>query len=168
MAPGDPNCPLCRDDGGLLVVRAEHWRVVRVEDADFPAFYRVIWNAHVAELSDLPPLQRHELMDVVCAVEQVLRAQLRPAKVNLASLGNVVPHLHWHVIARFDWDQCFPQPIWAAAERRVGPPALVRLASPLQALGGLDGLDRAVGHALRNGPWQGAGSSSIIPPIRGG
>jgi diadenosine tetraphosphate (Ap4A) HIT family hydrolase len=143
MASADTHCPLCRDDGGVLVARAERWRVVRVEDADFPAFYRVIWNVHVAELSDLPTAHRQELLEAVCAVEQVLRAQLQPAKVNLASLGNMVPHLHWHVIARFAWDNRFPQAIWAPAERAVDPPALTRL--PLT----LDRLDRLVGDAVR-------------------
>jgi len=147
MAPADPHCPLCRDDGGVLVARAERWRVVRVEDADFPAFYRVIWSAHVAELSELPPAQRHELMDVVCAVEQVLRAQLQPTKINLASLGNMVPHLHWHVIARFDWDSRFPQAIWAPAERAVEPPASTRLAVPL---GRLDAAVVGAVGSLRN------------------
>ena len=40
-----------------------------------------------------------------------------PTKVNIAALGNMVPHLHWHVIARFDWDSHFPAPVWAAAQR---------------------------------------------------
>ena len=50
-------------------------------------------------------------------VEQVLLARLAPTKVNLASLGNAVPHLHWHVIARFDWDSHYPSPVWAPAQR---------------------------------------------------
>jgi diadenosine tetraphosphate (Ap4A) HIT family hydrolase len=50
-------------------------------------------------------------------VEQALREQLQPTKVNVASLGNMVPHVHWHVIARFDWDSHFPSPVWAAAQR---------------------------------------------------
>ncbi|TNY02522.1 HIT family protein, partial [Escherichia coli] len=51
-------------------------------------------------------------------------AQLRPTKVNLASLGNVVPHLHWHIIARFDTDSHYPAPVWAAAQREAALPAL--------------------------------------------
>ena len=83
----------------------------------FPAYYRVIWNAHVAEFTDLAPDERAECMEVVACVERVLREQLQPTKINLASLGNMVPHLHWHVIARFDWDSRFPGPIWAPARR---------------------------------------------------
>jgi diadenosine tetraphosphate (Ap4A) HIT family hydrolase len=108
-----PGCELCRSAGGLLLWQGEGWRVVRVEDADFPAFYRVICNHHVREFSELLAPERQRCMDLVCAVERVLIEQLRPTKVNLAALGNMVAHLHWHVVARFDWDSRFPRPIWS-------------------------------------------------------
>lgn len=115
------SCPLCSTDGGLLVARAPKLRIVRVVDGDearcFPAFYRLIWAEHVAEFSDLSEADRHACMDAVTEIEWVLRALLAPTKVNLASLGNVVPHLHWHVIARFEGDSHFPAPIWAEPRR---------------------------------------------------
>ncbi|KAF1042442.1 HIT family protein [Xylophilus sp.] len=110
-------CPLCDGDGGALVWRGARLRVIRADEAGFPAFYRVVWNAHAPELSDLSAAERIECLDAVVAVEEALRAHLRPAKINLAALGNVVPHLHWHVIARFGWDSHFPSPVWAAAQR---------------------------------------------------
>ncbi len=132
-------CPLCETDGGLVVARTAQWRVARVLDEPaHPAFYRVIWQAHVAEFSDLMDTDRHACMDVVTEVERVLRSLLRPTKVNLASLGNVVPHLHWHVIARFEGDSQFPAPIWAAARREAVP----QLAQPLAAV------DEAIAIAL--------------------
>ncbi len=140
------SCVLCDSDGGLVVVRTPQCRVVRVVDGEearrFPAFYRVIWNAHVAEFSDLPDTDRHACMDAVTEVERVLRSLLAPTKVNLASLGNVVPHLHWHVIARFDWDSHFPAPVWAAPQREPGSPAVERLPLPLQRV------DDAIHHSL--------------------
>lgn len=135
-------CELCATDGGLPVFRRGGFRVIRAADADFPAFYRVVWNAHVAEWTDLAPPERTLCMQAVAAVETVLREALRPTKINLASLGNVVPHLHWHVIARFDWDSRFPQPVWGSAQRSVDPPAAARL--PL----GLAALDARVADAL--------------------
>ena len=135
-------CELCRAPGGVAVADAARWRVVRVEDAAFPAFYRLIWNAHVAEFTDLDAAGRAECMDAVARIEGALRGALAPTKVNLASLGNVVAHLHWHVIARFDWDSHFPQPVWGAAQRAVEPPAAARLALTL------DALDDAVRAAL--------------------
>lgn len=140
-------CALCEAAApGTVLVLAEdaRLRVVRVLDApDFPAFYRVIWQDHVAELSELAAADRHHCMDGVVAVEQVLRQALAPTKINLAALGNMVPHLHWHVIARFDWDAQFPQPIWGPAQRSVPGGAEARLALPLAEL------DRLVQAAVR-------------------
>ena len=111
------DCPLCQQDGGQLVWRGDKLRVIRADEAGFPAFYRVVWNDHVAEFSDLSALDRAHCMEVVVQVERALRQHLQPTKINLATLGNMVAHLHWHVIARFDWDSHFPAPVWAAAQR---------------------------------------------------
>ena len=124
-------CPLCGGDGGVLVWRGQKLRVIRAEEAGFPAFYRVVWNAHVAEFSDLSAPDRLLCMEAVASVEQVLRAHLQPDKVNLAALGNMVPHLHWHVIARFAWDSHFPAPVWAAPQRPGDPERLAQVAERL-------------------------------------
>ena len=126
-------CPLCAEDGGELIWRGDKLRVIRANEAGFPAFYRGVWNAHVAEFSDLSAADRAHCMDVVAQVEQSLRQHVQPTKINLAALGNMVPHLHWHVIARFDWDSHFPAPVWAAA-LRTSPPeneAAVRARLPM-------------------------------------
>jgi diadenosine tetraphosphate (Ap4A) HIT family hydrolase len=119
-------CELCDTDGGRLVLSNEWLRVVLVEDADFPGFARVVWQEHVREMSDLDEDGRARLMRAVCAVERAQRDVLQPVKVNLASLGNVTPHLHWHVIPRATDDSHFPQPIWGPRQR---DPALERLAA---------------------------------------
>jgi len=54
---------------------------------------------------------------VEMALSRALRALLQPDKVNLAALGNQVPHLHWHVIPRFADDTHFPDPVWATPRR---------------------------------------------------
>ena len=86
----------------------------------------MVWTAHVREMSDLAPADAARLMSTVLSVERVLRAQLSPEKVNLASLGNVVPHLHWHVIPRWHDDSHFPDPVWAAQRREAPARALDR------------------------------------------
>ncbi|RGE46587.1 HIT family protein [Comamonas testosteroni] len=111
------NCPLCAADGGALIWRGEKLRVIRAAEAGFPGFYRVVWNAHVAEFSDLSAADRSLCMEAVTVVERVLREQLAPTKINLAALGNMVAHLHWHVIARYEWDSHFPAAVWAPALR---------------------------------------------------
>ena len=129
--------------GGLLIAEyAPHFRVIRAIDANFPAFYRLIWQQHTAEFSDLSPAQRQLCMEAVAAIERVLRQHLQPTKINLASLGNVVPHLHWHIIARFDWDSHYPDPVWAQTRRSAATEKLQALQAQLPAL------DTAIGHAV--------------------
>ena len=109
-------CELCDGDGGELLVRRKKWRVVRVRGADgvaYPGFCRVVWNEHVKELTDLTLPERQNFMAAVFTLESALRQALRPEKMNIASLGNLTPHLHWHVIPRFRDDPAFPKPIWA-------------------------------------------------------
>lgn len=125
------SCELCANPGGEILWQDERCRVVRVGGAEgeaFPGFCRVVWRAHVREMSDLAPADRRHLLDVVGALEAAVRGAVRPDKINLASFGNVVPHLHWHVIPRWTDDSHFPAPIWAAAVR----PVPVRL-SPVSA-----------------------------------
>lgn len=115
------NCPLCYTDGEEILFQTEELRVIAVHnEANAPAFCRVIWNAHAAEMTDLTAAQRTVLMDMVYRVEAAMREVFNPTKINLASLGNVVPHLHWHIIARFENDACFPAPIWAVPVRTHG------------------------------------------------
>ena len=110
-------CVLCVQDGGALIWRGEKLRLIRAVEEGFPAFYRVIWNAHAAELSDLSDDDRNLCMRAVAAVERVMRDTLAPTKINLAALGNMVPHLHWHVIPRYTDDRHFPEPVWGQAQR---------------------------------------------------
>lgn len=112
-----PPCELCTQPGGTVVWHAADCRVVRVDDPLYPGFCRVIWQAHVREMTDLPPADRQRLMAVVWAVEAVVRELWRPDKINLASFGNVVPHVHWHVIPRWRDDCHFPQPVWGSPQR---------------------------------------------------
>lgn len=115
-------CELCDTSGGEVLWQDACCRVVRVGGAEgdaFPGFCRVVWQAHVRELSDLVPADRRHLLDVVAATEAAVRAVTSPDKINLASFGNLVPHLHWHVIPRWRDDSHFPAPIWATAARPV-------------------------------------------------
>jgi diadenosine tetraphosphate (Ap4A) HIT family hydrolase len=110
-------CPLCDGPGGRVVVQAQRWRIVHAEEAGFPAFYRLVWQQHVREFSELPPNERAECLDTLVAIEQAMLRHVKPDKVNLAALGNAVPHLHWHVIGRFAWDSHFPGAVWAQPQR---------------------------------------------------
>lgn len=109
-------CELCE----LAVPAAfenDKFAVILVDDANYPGFARVIWKDHVREVSDLADDDRVLLNDAVWQLELAVREVMQPLKVNVASLGNVVPHLHWHVIPRYADDPHFPAPVWAQAVR---------------------------------------------------
>ncbi len=110
-------CELCGQTGGEIVHQAEKFRVVLVDDAQYPGLCRVIWNAHVKEMTDLSLSDRMLFMAAVWQVEAAVRDAMQPDKMNVASLGNMTPHLHWHVIPRYASDAHFPGPIWADAQR---------------------------------------------------
>ena len=113
----EKNCPLCKTDGEDILFSNALYRIVAVNDPSWPGFCRVILNRHAAEMTDLPIEDRSALMKAVCVVESALRDLMQPTKINLASLGNVVPHVHWHIIPRWADDTHFPDPIWAPAKR---------------------------------------------------
>ena len=111
------NCVLCKDElkpeEGQLIWRGDDCRVILVNDSDLPGFCRVIWNRHMAEMTDLTHGERGHLMTLVFAVEEAIRYVMHPDKVNIAALGNMVPHIHWHVIPRFKDDAFFPGSPWS-------------------------------------------------------
>lgn len=117
-----------------IVWQGGDFLVVHAQEAGFPAFYRLIWKKHVTEFSDLTAEERYRCVDALVVIEQVLREQLQPSKVNVASLGNQTPHLHWHIIARFDWDSHFPGSVWSAPQREADSEKLAELEAHTPAL----------------------------------
>ena len=108
------DCELCHGTGGALLWQNDLCRVVAVDEPGLPGFLRVVLQNHVREMTDLAPEERTRFMTVVFAVEAHVRQTLEPDKMNLASLGNLTPHLHWHVIPRWCDDRHYPGPVWAA------------------------------------------------------
>ena len=151
MKPGNPSqtdetarpmlkadsCELCSQPGGEVLWQDAACRVVLVADPDYAGYCRVIWNAHVREMTDLGVAEQQHCMRVVLGVEQALRVALKPHKINLASFGNLAPHLHWHVIPRFEDDPHFPHSIWGEHQRpghrRAAPDTAPRLRALLVA-----------------------------------
>jgi diadenosine tetraphosphate (Ap4A) HIT family hydrolase len=110
-------CVLCEEEGGTVLWRDDFCRIVRIPGEDYPGLCRVILNRHVREMTDLAEDERSRVMRAVYATESALRTLLKPHKINLASFGNQVPHLHWHVIPRTEDDPHFPDPAWGPTRR---------------------------------------------------
>ena len=108
------DCALCVATDERVLWTNDFVRIISVCDDAYPVFCRVITNEHWIEFSDLSRSDRECIMHVVYIVEKAMRLLLNPIKVNIASFGNLVPHLHWHVIPRFLGDPHYPNPIWGA------------------------------------------------------
>jgi diadenosine tetraphosphate (Ap4A) HIT family hydrolase len=134
MTMSKATCELCIQPGGEVLVRHQKFRVVLIDEVQYRGLCRVIWNEHVKEMTDLAGPDRALLMQAVWQVEAAMRESMQPDKVNVASLGNAVPHLHWHVIPRYSDDAHFPAPIWAQVQRTVEESVLASRAALLPSL----------------------------------
>lgn len=112
-------CTLCASQLDNTLWESPQLRIIHVPDTPYPGYIRLVWRAHVAEMGDLSASEQQALMQRVFQVEALQRQILHPDKINLASLGNQVAHVHWHVIPRWRADPCFPDAIWAPS--RQGP-----------------------------------------------
>lgn len=105
-----------------------------MDDANYPWLVLVPRMAGARELIDLEAGQRQELTAEIDLGLRLLRDVFRPHKLNVAALGNLVPQLHVHLIARFESDPAWPAPVWGrVAARPYSPEALVERISMLQA-----------------------------------
>jgi|SRR5690606_22312056 len=156
-----PDCPLCAEAGGELLWRDDRLRVILADEPLYPGFTRIVWNAHARELSDLGDAERCWLFEVLVRVERAMREVFAPAKINLASLGNQVPHLHWHLIARWSDDPHFPAPVWAATDPRRVAAAAARRDAIVQRL---PAYREALQRVLGPGPADGDGALADAGP----
>lgn len=98
-------------------------RLLLMNDATYPWLILVPERPDVREIIELAAADRVTLMDEITAVSQALTAMLRPDKLNVAAIGNLVPQLHIHVVARFRSDPAWPAPVWGRTPPRPYSPA---------------------------------------------
>lgn len=128
-------CALLADaSADTLIWRDGKLSALLVHEPNYPGFVRVVWNQHVKEMTDLSPADRAAVMNAVWQVEAAVREVMKPAKVNLASFGNMTPHVHWHIIPRYTDDVHFPNPTWGEAQREPEPMSLAGRGALLQKL----------------------------------
>ncbi|MNE26192.1 HIT domain protein [compost metagenome] len=89
-------------------------RVLLAKDSQYPWLILVPRVAGLREIHHLLPEQQQQLMQESCAVAALMEEALGPDKINVAALGNLVPQLHLHHVARFSTDAAWPGPIWGA------------------------------------------------------
>jgi diadenosine tetraphosphate (Ap4A) HIT family hydrolase len=116
------DCPMCRrwvDDADLRVVELEHSFVVLNRDQFLPGYTLLFTRQHVTELFHLDRAVRAGLMEEVSRVAEALFTVFSPDKINYELLGNMVPHIHWHLVPRFSGEPLWPRPIWAEPHNEV-------------------------------------------------
>lgn len=121
-----PGCPMCskwQDDAELRIIELEYCYVTLNRDQFFTGYVFVFAKAHVTELFHLDVTSRQGVIEEVNAVAAALQRAFTPTKLNYELLGNMVPHMHWHLVPRFSADPLWPRPIWSEAhvERFLAP-----------------------------------------------
>lgn len=87
-------------------------RVLVIKDANYPWLLLVPRRANTVEIIDLSEVEQAQLMTEINRVARALKDITKPDKLNIAALGNVVPQLHVHIIARRSSDAAWPRPVW--------------------------------------------------------
>lgn len=98
--------------GSTFVLNLRLCQVRLHHNAVFPWIMLIPHRVDMHEIIDLDAADRTVLMEEMILASQVMRTLFNPTKLNVASLGNVVPQLHVHIIARYDTDPAWPGPVW--------------------------------------------------------
>jgi len=106
-------CTKWADEPELRIAELECSYVLLNRDQFFPGYTFLLIKEHLTELFHLDREWRIMVMEEVTAVASALNTLFKPDKINYELLGNMVPHMHWHLVPRFRTDQVWPRPIWA-------------------------------------------------------
>jgi len=106
-------CTKWDDEPELRIAELARCRVFLNRDQFFPGYCFVVAREHVTELFQLDPAARSAVIEEVNSTAAALYRLFKPDKMNYELLGNMVPHMHWHLVPRFRSDRLWPRPIWA-------------------------------------------------------
>ncbi|HFU76843.1 MAG TPA: HIT family protein [Arcobacter sp.] len=89
---------------------------VEIHESEVP-WLKVFTQAVKKEFSECTSDEKQMIWDVLDVIEKEMLAYYKPEKINIASFGNMLPHVHWHISARFKEDSYFPEPMWGEKQR---------------------------------------------------
>lgn len=89
---------------------------IEVEPNEIP-WLKIFTQEPYKEMSEVPGFIKFEIYDLLEIIEKEMLSYYKPKKINIASFGNYVPHVHWHIMARFEEDSYFPEPMWGTKQR---------------------------------------------------
>lgn len=112
------DCELCLTATLPILWQNNRFRVILVNNQNIRGYLRLELIEHVKEIHHLTPAIQSEMYKIMNIIENIVTDVYSPDKINLASLGNKTPHIHWHIIPRFTNDNFFPQSIWSEPVRQ--------------------------------------------------
>lgn len=89
---------------------------IETEESEIP-WLKIFTKQAYKEMSEVPADIKFEIYILLDSIEKEMLAYYRPKKINIASFGNYMPHVHWHIMARFEEDSFFPEPMWGTKQR---------------------------------------------------
>ena len=89
---------------------------IEIEESEIP-WLKIFTKHPYKEMSEVPKEIRFEIYDLLDSIEKEMISYYKPKKINIASFGNYVPHVHWHIMARFEEDSYYPEPMWGKKQR---------------------------------------------------
>ena len=99
-----------------MIIYEDNELYIEHEKSEIP-WLKIFTKEPYKELGDIPKSLRIRLWEVYDAVEDEMRAYYNPKKINMASFANMLPRVHIHVMARFEDDSYFPNPMWGEKQR---------------------------------------------------
>ena len=89
---------------------------IEIEESEIP-WLKIFTQTAYKEMSEVPSEIKFEIFELLDIIEKEMLAYYKPKKINIASFGNYMPHVHWHIMARFEEDSYFPEPMWGTKQR---------------------------------------------------
>ena len=89
---------------------------IEIEESEIP-WLKIFTQTAYKEMSEVPAEIKFEIFDLLDMIEKEMLAYYKPEKINIASFGNYMPHLHWHIMSRFTEDSYYPEPMWGKKQR---------------------------------------------------
>jgi diadenosine tetraphosphate (Ap4A) HIT family hydrolase len=89
---------------------------IEVHESEVP-WLKIFTQRPVKEFSECSAMEKSAIWHALDIIEKAMLEYYRPEKINIASFGNMLPHVHWHITARFKEDSYFPEPMWGPKQR---------------------------------------------------
>lgn len=89
---------------------------IKKEESEIP-WLVVFTKRDIKEFSEATLEEKSEIFRLLDIIEKEMLSFYTPKKINIASFGNMLPRLHWHIMARFEEDSYFPEPMWGKVQR---------------------------------------------------